>query len=94
MVFSIKVWVIKQIEEGIEMSIMRSIKYAVVIVTIVGLIVLVDKTSLIEAGKGKKLAQFETIDFEFKIYTIRGHEYLAKENVGLVHMADCRLCEG
>lgn len=62
----------------------------ILIVMIVGLVVLIGKSGLLEASKGKTPAQFETIEFEFEIYTIRGHEYLAKENFGLVHMADCR----
>ncbi len=71
----------------------KIIKYALSIIFIVGLVVLAGRSGLLEAGKGYKGAQFETIDFDFKIYTIRGHEYLTKENVGLVHMADCTLCE-
>ena len=70
------------------------IKYALLVIFIVGLVVLAGRSGLLEAGKGKPQAQFKTIAFEFEIYTIRGHEYLTKENFGLVHMADCKLCEG
>ena len=70
------------------------VKYALLVVFIVGLVVLAGRSGLLEASKGKTPAQFETIEYEFEVYTIRGHEYLTKENFGLVHMADCQLCEG
>ncbi len=72
---------------------MQLLKYALLVVFIVGLVILAGRSGLLEAGKGYKGTQFETIEFEFEIYTIRGHEYLTKEHFGLVHMADCRLCE-
>lgn len=70
------------------------IKYALSIIFIVGLIILAGRSGFLEAGKGKPQAQFEIIEFEFEVYTIRGHEYLTKKNLGLVHMADCKQCGG
>jgi hypothetical protein len=79
-------------KEGINMR--QIIKYALLVVFIVGLVILAGRSGLLEASKGKSPAQFEMIDFEFKVYTLRGHEYLTKENFGLVHMADCKRCGG
>ena len=72
----------------------RIIKYSLIIVFVAALAFFVGKSSMTEAGKNIKPNSFEVIDFDFKIYTIRGHEYLTKEGVGMVHMADCGLCEG
>jgi hypothetical protein len=65
------------------------IKYASIIVFVAVFAFFVGESSMIEAGKNNKRPQYEIIDFDFKIYTIRGHEYLTKEGVGMVHMADC-----
>lgn len=70
----------------------KTIKYVLIIVFIVGLSTFSYHHRIIKAGKQVRHAQFEIIDFDFKIYTIRGHEYLAKDHVGLVHMPDCQLC--
>ena len=75
------------------MTKVQIIKYTLFAIFIFGSVVLAGRSGLLEAGKSYKGIQFETIEFEFEIYTIRGHEYLTKENVGLVHMADCTLCE-
>ena len=71
----------------------KRIKYALIIAFAIGVSTFSYRCGVLKAGKQVNPAQFEIIDFDFKIYTIRGHEYLGKKNVGLVHMADCQLCE-
>ncbi len=71
----------------------KIIKYALIIAFVIGVSTFSYHCGVLKADKQVKSAQFEIIDFDFKIYIIRGHEYLGKKNIGLVHMADCQLCE-
>ena len=71
----------------------RIIKFTLIIIFIAGISTFSYRCGILKGSKQVKPSQFEIIEFDFKIYTIRGHEYLGKNDVGLVHMADCQLCE-
>ena len=71
----------------------KSINFALIVVFIIGVSIFSYHSGTVKGGKQVDHVQYEIIEFDFKIYTIRGHEYLSKNGVGLVHMADCQLCE-
>jgi hypothetical protein len=64
-----------------------------IIVFVVGLSTFSYHRGSLKAAENTKPPQFEIIELDFKIYTVRGHEYLGKDNVGLVHIVDCKTCE-
>ena len=75
------------------MNMKNFLKSVSVIVLLEGALLFTNQHEILTGGRIEQVSQFETIEFGFTIYTVRGHEYLGKDGVGLVHMADCKLCE-
>ncbi len=71
----------------------KIVKYVLIIVFIVGLSTFSYHCGSLKAAENTKPPQCEILEFGFKIYTVRDHEYIGKDNVGLVHMVDCKTCE-
>ncbi|MDR4498421.1 MAG: hypothetical protein MRK02_10945 [Candidatus Scalindua sp.] len=70
----------------------KSINFALIVVFIIGVSIFSYHSGTVKGGKQVDRVQYETIEFDFKIFTVRGHEYLARDGLGIVHMADCKLC--
>ena len=68
-------------------------KYVLIIVFVVGLSTFSFHSRSLKAAKKNESPQFRIIGLDCKVYTIRNHEYVGKDNLGLVHMADCKTCE-
>jgi hypothetical protein len=71
----------------------KKIKYALIIAFVVGISTFFYHSGALNAAKNSEQAQSQLIGLDFTIYTIRSHEYLGKDNLGLVHMVDCKTCE-
>jgi len=68
-------------------------KYVLIIVFVVGISTFSYLSESLKAASKNETPQYRIIGLNFSIYTIRGHNYIGKDNLGLVHMPDCKTCE-
>jgi len=71
----------------------KIIKYALIIAFVAGISTFFYHSRSLNAADNSEQTQQQLIGLDFTIYTIRSHEYLGKDNLGLVHMVDCKTCE-
>ena len=74
-------------------AVKKIIKYVLIIAFVVGISTFFYHSGSLSAAKSSEQALSRLIGLDFTIFSIRGHEYLGKDNFGLVHMADCSTCQ-